>query len=144
MFKLVRSSCARARRHGGRFAKFSAVGVVNVVTEFAVYASLISLSAAPALANIGGFFVANIQSYFLNARFTFRQRDGAPSVSLAGYGKFFLAHSLGLVISTAIVHFLAGSLGPWLAKLIAIAAAVFSNYAMSAIFVFRDPPSERQ
>lgn len=126
-----------ARRHGVRFAKFGAVGAINTAVDFTIFAGLIALGPAPWLANIVSFMIANLGSYFLNARITFRNAEGPARVSPAGYATFFAAHAASLIISTGIVALLAGRIGALAAKLIAIAVTVFWNYAASALLVYK-------
>ncbi|MBB5517224.1 GtrA family protein [Amphiplicatus metriothermophilus] len=124
--------------HARRMARFGAVGVFNTVTDASVYAGLVALGAPPLLANAVGFLCANIQSYAVNAHVTFRGADGRVRLSPGGYAKFALGHSLSLVLSSVIIFLTAGSLGPYLAKGLAIACNFLVNYWVSARFVFAD------
>lgn len=125
-----------ARDHGPRILRFGGVGVANTITDFAIFWLLIVGGLAPVPANIGAFFVANLQSYLLNARVTFRV-DGRPAaVSPAGYMKFLAAHTMSLAVSTAMVAMLAARIGPLPAKAAAIGFTFAWNYATTAAFVF--------
>ena len=138
----VSAALARAGERGGQFFRFGAVGVLNTGVDVAVYALGLAAGLSPAFANIAAFTVTNVFSYVVNAHVTFR-RDGAPApMSLKGYGAFWAAHLASLAISTAIVFFLAGRIGPFAAKAVAIALTVFINFAASAFFVFK-PPRQR-
>ena len=118
-------------------ARFGVVGVANSVLDFAVYSALLAISFTPIAANAIGFFCANLQSYLLNSRFTFRSEGAAAPVSLAGYGRFLVAHLMSLAISTLIVILAAPHIGPHFAKIGAMGFTFVWNYAASAIFVFR-------
>lgn len=126
-----------AREHGRGAVLFSMVGVLNTATDFAVYAAGVYLGVPPALANLVGFIVANVQSYWVNAAVTFRREGRAAPISVRGYGKFAAAHLFGLVISTGFILALSGAIGPILAKILAVVFSAASNYALSALFVFR-------
>lgn len=124
--------------HRSRILRFGRAGLLSAVTDFAVFGLLISAGVAAAAANVGAFLVANIQSYVLNARLTFRTEGRPTPLSYGGYGKFLFAHAFSLGFSTVIVAGLAPVIGPWPAKLVALAAAAVWNYSASAFFVFRE------
>lgn len=125
-----------AKAHRGRILRFGGAGVLSALTDFTVFGFLIGAGVFAAAANIGAFLVANVQSYLLNARLTFRSGGKATPLTLPGYGKFLFAHAFSLGFSTLIVLWLSPSLGPWPAKFVALAAAAVWNYSASAFFVF--------
>lgn len=125
-----------ARGEGRRMIRFGGVGVVNTITDFALFGALIAAGASPAPANIAGFLGANLQSYLLNSRITFRVGGRPAALSPPGYMKFLAAHAMSLVASTAMVVILADRVGPLPAKAAAVGFTFVWNYAMSAIFVF--------
>lgn len=125
-----------ARREGARMAKFGGVGLANTATDFFVYGALLSIGAPALGANAAGFFAANAQSYLLNSRFTFHEGCAPARVSLAGYGKFLLAHLISLAISSAMIAIFADRWGALPAKASATLFTFLWNYSMSAIFVF--------
>lgn len=137
MREQLESSIGRMRRHSGKLARFGAVGVGNVTTEFLVFGALLHVAVAPVVANAISFLCANIQSYIVNAHVTFRHNGARGPISFPGYGRFFLAHCLSLAISTAFIVFLGPRIGPMLAKAAAIGFGFIANYMMSALFVFR-------
>jgi putative flippase GtrA len=140
----ARRAVARARAHGARLTRFAGIGVLNTACDFGVFAGLLALGTHPLLANAAAFVIANLQSFLLNARVTFRSGGAPARVSLSGYAKFAAAHLASLAISTAFVAAFSRILTPLGAK---AASAVFTfawNYAASAFFVFcRPAPLER-
>lgn len=122
--------------HGKRATKFALVGVLNTGVDLVVYTGLVFASLHPVPANVASFLVANLQSYFVNARFTFGANGKSAPLSLLGYGKYFASHSFSLIVSTALIALLAPRIGPIGAKLIAAVLVVGFNYAISAAFVF--------
>lgn len=124
--------------HARRMARFGAVGVFNTITDAGVYAGLVTLGVSPLFANAVGFLCANIQSYIVNAHVTFRSADGRARLSPAGYAKFAFGHSLSLVLSSIVIFLAAGSLGPYLAKGLAIVCNFLVNYWVSVRFVFAE------
>jgi len=145
MISFIHQHKDRLKRHTNGLARFGAIGVFNVLTEFTVFTILLKLDVIPLAANALGFLAANIQSYLANANLTFRENGRAAKLSLPGYGRFFAAHSLTLVISTGFIAFLGPALGRHFghdlgmiaAKAPAVAFGFIANYAMSSLFVFR-------
>jgi putative flippase GtrA len=136
MLQPLEESVDRMKRHSGRMARFGAVGVGNVTTEFLVFGALLHFGVTPVVANAFSFLCANVQSYVVNAHVTFRQNGVRGPMSFSGYGRFFAAHCLSLAISTAFIIFLGPHVGPFLAKAAAIGFGFVANYTMSSIFVF--------
>lgn len=130
------AAASRLRRHTGAMARFGAVGVGNLFTEFLVFGVLMHIGLAPVAANALGFLCANIQSYIVNAHVTFRKDGAAAPLAWRGYRRFFLAHCLSLAISTAFIIALGDHIGPYLAKAAAVGFGFLANYTMSALFVF--------
>jgi putative flippase GtrA len=130
-------SIEKLKGHSGRMARFGAVGVGNVTTEFLVFGALLHFGVLPVVANAGSFLCANIQSYVVNAHVTFRQDGRRGPISFPAYGRFFLAHCLSLAISTSFIVFLGPHIGLFVAKAAAIGFGFVANYTMSSIFVFQ-------
>ena len=66
-------------RHPKRFLKFSAVGVVNFLIDFSVlnllsFATGINKGIFAALFSAVSFLIANLNSYFWNKKWTFKDR----------------------------------------------------------------------
>lgn len=131
------ASIDRMRRHSDRMARFGAVGVGNVTTEFLVFGALLHAGIVPVAANALSFLCANVQSYVVNAHVTFRKDGARGPMSFTSYGRFFLAHCLSLAISTSFIVFLGPHIGLFVAKAAAIGIGFAANYTMSSLFVFQ-------
>lgn len=116
--------------------RFGGVGVANTIADFIIFWALIAAGAPAVAANFTGFLAANLQSYLLNSRITFRAEGRPAAVSLSGYGRFLAAHAMSLAVSTILIVVLADRAGPLAAKAAAMGFTFLSNYAMSALFVF--------
>ena len=122
------------RSHAGRLSKFGVVGVINTAVDYIVFAVLVQLFAVHVVpANIAGYGAGIVNSFVLNARFTFRDRAGGGN----RFGLFVVVNLVGLVLSTGVVWMLSLTLHPLLAKLAATGVTLIWNYAMSDRFVFR-------
>lgn len=122
------------RGEGGRFVRFCCVGLGNTGVHLGVVLMLVEWGGvAPPLANALAFACANMVSYALNARWTFRHR-----ASVAQYLKFFAVSLVGLGISWASVlmalrwqaHYVVG-------VLVSVVLVALVGYALNRYFVFR-------
>lgn len=123
--------------HFSRFTKFSLIGVVNTLIDFALFTIFVIFfdwHAVPA--NIVAFLLALTNSYILNRRFTFKGYMGSNRLAPQA-ARFLIVHVGGLILSTGLVWGFAGMIGPFPAKLVAIFITVFWNYTGSHHFVFK-------
>ena len=131
------------KRHQGRAWRFGAVGVFNTFVDMAAFAVFVALGVSAAPANVLAFLVANLQSYFLNARFTFAENGRRARKTVSGYLKFAFAHSFSLAVSTFAIILLVQKIHPLWAKLAATVFTFVLNYWVSATFVFKDGAARR-
>lgn len=128
---------ARAQKHGRQLTLFSMAGVFNTALDLSIYAAGVALGLAPLVANAAAFFVANMFSYLVNAKVTFRRDGVAAPLSFGRYAAFLSAHLLSLAISTSLVFWLADEMGPFIPKAAAVFVTLFVNYGASAFVAFR-------
>ena len=135
----------RAQKHGRQLTLFSMAGVLNTALDFSIYIAGVAVGVAPLGANAAAFFVANMFSYLVNAKVTFRRDGVAAPLSFARYAAFVSAHLLSLGISTSLVFWLADEMGPYIPKAAAVFITLFVNYGASAFVAFRPRrgPGER-
>jgi len=120
--------------------KFGIVGVANTCIDFSVYILLTRtigfFGRYLILANIISFLVAVTNSYYWNRRWTFRSND-AKRVSQ--YSKFLIVNLFGMAINTGVLSLLVykGHLYDVFAKICAVVVAMFWNYIINKIWVFR-------
>ena len=85
-----------ARYH--EFIRFGLVGVVNTAVHAGIVIALMETFAPPAfLANGVAFLFANLMSYFLNSKFTFK-----AALSVLNYLRFLLVSLVSLVLTLLI------------------------------------------
>lgn len=132
-------------RHPKRFIKFSIVGFVNFLIDFSVL-NILSFSTGvnkgffAAIFSTIAFLVANINSYYLNKRWTFK-KDSFDS----SYKAFLTFSVVGVAINAALVYFATSlvqqnyfSALAWLniSKLAAVVLVAVFNYFCYKKYVF--------
>ena len=99
---------------------------------FVVFLGVVWLGAWPWLASGLLYLIGLVANYFLHRRFSFgsnaRHRSDIPA--------FVIAYGLGLVMSVGIVFFLAASIGPAMAQVLAIFLTAIVIYATLALLGF--------
>lgn len=133
------------KRNWKRFAKFCAVGFVNLAIDFLILNILSFIFGvhkgfdAAVLSSIS-FLFANSNSYFINKNWTFKDRN--PK---ATYRMFLVVSLVGVVINASLVYFLTSHIAQswfsdlvWLniSKLFAIFLVAFFNYFCYKKYVF--------
>lgn len=124
-----------------QFYKFAVVGVANTAIDFLIYLALTRIFSFFAdnfvLANIISFSVAVSNSFYWNRKWTFRSVDERH---VRQYMKFFIVNVAGLGINTAVLYLLVTYAGFYdvLAKVIAIGVALFWNFFVNRMWVFRE------
>lgn len=125
-----------------QFIKFSMVGVVNTTTDFFIYFTLTRLwdfwleryLAAAFLA----FVTANIVSFILNRRWTFRTERARIHLQ---YSKFFLISLVGLSLTLMFMYLAVDRLGIWdvIAKPIVVFVVSLWNFGANKFWTFSSP-----
>ena len=126
-----------------QFVRFCLVGASGVVVNYAVMWALFRLGDVPyVLASVGAFMVANLNNYYLNKSFTFKDQVRGWGPMGIQYLKFLGITLPGLAINEAVlvglVHFWA--MDPVLANLVGVLVATFSNFVGNKFFTFRVKP----
>lgn len=89
-----------------RLIKFCAVGFINVVLDFSIL-NLLSLSTGihkgiiVAMFSVISFAIVNINSYYLNKKWTFRENNGN-----AKYKSFLKISIVGVLINAVLIYML--------------------------------------
>ncbi|WP_249582808.1 GtrA family protein [Pseudomonas viridiflava] len=115
------------------FIRFGLVGVANTAVHAGIVIALMEVFAPPAfVANGVAFIFANLMSYALNSRFTFR-----TPVSFAGYRRFLLVSLVSLALTlliTSIVEYLGWHYGIGLIMVIFVVPVL--NYLVMRMWAF--------
>jgi putative flippase GtrA len=144
------------KRTGAKYAKFSAVGLSNMLVDFGVLNLLLFLSPTRSpellvLYNAAALILANANSYLWNTLWTFRhqaQHDAKQVGLFTAQGLLNIA--LGSATLWLAAHGLRGytELSPWLsgnlAKAISMVSASSVSFLFLRFFVFRPKEGRRR
>ncbi|WP_060482514.1 GtrA family protein [Pseudomonas sp. NBRC 111119] len=115
------------------FIRFGLVGVTNTAVHAGIVVLLMEVFAPPApVANGVAFLFANVMSYMLNSRFTFRM-----PVSFLGYRRFLLVSLVSLALTlaiTSLVEFLGWHYAVGLMMVIFVVPVL--NYVVMKLWAF--------
>lgn len=138
-----------------KIIKFGLVGVANTLMDYAllnviVFSLNISNPVGLVVCNVASFLGANVNSYFMNKKWTFKDLGHG---SKKEYLVFLLCSLGGLAINCSVIFFLSHTLvnPQWsffvnlnVAKFLATVASMIWNFCSYRLFVFKIPPSEVQ
>ncbi|MBI2415402.1 MAG: GtrA family protein [Candidatus Kerfeldbacteria bacterium] len=129
---------APMHRVSEQFIKFSVVGASNTVIDFIVYITLTRgfdwWGQHPIAANTVSFFIATVNSYIWNKRWTFNHPGTNHHVLFV---KFFIANGSSFVLYTALFAWLTG-LGWYdlLVKVLLIGLVLVWNFVLTKLWVY--------
>jgi putative flippase GtrA len=121
------------RKNHKIFIKFCIVGLINTFIHYFLAITLIKSGYSFFLANLGGFSCALINSFYLNAIFTFKK-----PMNFNAFQRFLLL-SLGGVIATLLVDNISSNilLSDQIKVIFAIIVVLPVNYILLKSFVYK-------
>ena len=121
------------RKNHKIFLKFCIVGLINTYIHYFLAITLIKSGYSFFLANLGGFSCALINSFYLNAIFTFKK-----PINFNAFQRFLLL-SLGGVIATLLVDNISSNilLSDQIKVIFAIIVVLPVNYILLKSFVYK-------
>tara|TARA_B100001113_G_scaffold112719_1_gene91535 strand:- start:79 stop:468 length:390 start_codon:yes stop_codon:yes gene_type:complete len=121
------------RKNHKLFIKFCIVGLINTFIHYFLAITLIKSGYSFFLANLGGFSCALINSFYLNAIFTFKK-----PINFNAFQRFLLL-SLGGVIATLLVDNISSNilLSDQIKVIFAIIVVLPVNYVLLKSFVYK-------
>jgi putative flippase GtrA len=116
--------------------KFQAVGLINTLIDFAVFALLYTLGTGSTLAQVVSYSCGTINSYLMNRRWTF---GAEQRISRWAPLKFVILNGTCLGLSVALLHLFTEMLGlPVSLSKVAVTLLIMGiNFTLSKSFVFR-------
>lgn len=121
------------RKNHKIFIKFCIVGLVNTFIHYFLAITLMKSGYSFFLANLGGFSCALINSFYLNAIFTFNK-----PINFNAFQRFLLL-SLGGVLATLLVDIISSNilLSDQIKVIFAIIVVLPVNYILLKSFVYK-------
>ncbi|MFL2485821.1 MAG: GtrA family protein [Gammaproteobacteria bacterium] len=121
------------RKNHKIFIKFCIVGLINTFIHYFLAITLIKSGYSFFLANLGGFSCALINSFYLNAIFTFNK-----PINFNAFQRFLLL-SLGGVLATLLVDIISSNilLSDQIKVISAIIVVLPVNYILLKSFVYK-------
>ena len=121
------------RKNHKIFLKFCIVGLINTLIHYFLAITLIKSGYSFFLANLGGFSCALINSFYLNAIFTFKK-----PINFNAFQRFLLL-SLGGVLATLLVDNISSDilLSDQIKVIFAIIVVLPVNYILLKSFVYK-------
>ena len=118
-----------------QFIKFGIVGVSNTLVALAVYYALVYLSVHYILANVAGFIVGTLNSYYWNNKYVFNHTGG----HLRAITKMFACYAFTFVLSSGllILQIEYFEISEYIAPLVNIPITVVINFVINKFWVFK-------
>ncbi|WP_175990115.1 GtrA family protein [Bacillus sp. Marseille-Q1617] len=119
------------------FLKFGTVGFFNTLITLGSYTLFIYIGINYLAANVLGYFLGVLNSYYWNKKWVFRDRTKKASV----FFKFITVNILTLTFNTFTLYILVDQLGfhPVIANVFAVGAGLALNYIMNVKWTFNQP-----
>ena len=129
-----------------RFISFTAIGFSGVLVHLSVLGLLYRTGGTNFIpAQLLATITAMTSNYILNNYYTYGDRRLTGWGFIYGLASFYLACSLGAFINVAFAGWLFGkNISWWLAGLLGAMAGAVWNYAVTAIFTWRDIGNDRK
>lgn len=122
-----------------QFLNFICVGIINTVVDISIFTTIIFFFGTQQLNiiifNIFSYSVGVVCSFFLNGRYTFRDKQ----LTLKKFYKLYASSSFGMVLNTLIVYVLMTIIGinTVISKIFAAFIIVIYNYTLCKKYIFR-------
>ena len=122
-----------------QFIKFCVVGTISTLIDIGTYTLLTRLfeffQEHYLIANIIAFLIALINSYSLNRKFTFRNKNKKVGVQ---FSKYITVYTIGIGLSTGLMYVFVDIFGIYdiFAKLLTVGVVLFWNFFASKFFIF--------
>jgi len=116
-----------------QFIKFGFVGIGNTIITFIVYYILIFFSVPYSIANIIGYTVGILNSYFWNSKYVFKTSGNKVFV------KTFISYSITIVISTLSLYIIIDmcEVSKYIAPIINILIITPINFMLNKYWAFK-------
>ena len=121
-----------------QFVKFGIVGVANTLIQWAAYYPLVLfLNVHYIIANIVGFILSTLNSYYWNSKYVFPKKDqNRKSVII----RCFCAYGFTFLLSNALLGLMVDIIGisKMVAPIISLFITVPTNFALNKFWVYKE------
>lgn len=119
-----------------QFIKFGLVGVTNTIISYGTYSLLVLLGVQYLIANLIGFVISVLNSYYWNNKYVFEKTSQGHGKALS---KTFMAYGMTLLLSTGLLFVMVQNLGvpKILAPLPVLLVTIPINYLMNKFWAFK-------
>lgn len=127
------------RRHlplAKQFIKFGLVGLFNTAISMSLYYALVYLGVNYLVANLIGFMISVLNSYYWNNRYVFNKTEEGHLKPIL---KTYMAYGSTLLLSTFLLYLMVQQLGisHWIAPLLNLAITIPINFLINKLWAFR-------
>jgi len=118
-----------------QFIKFGIVGVSNTLISLAVYYGLVYLGVHYLPANVAGFIIGTLNSYYWNNKYVFKRSRG----HLRAIIKMFMCYTFTFLLASGLLILQIEYLGisEYIAPLINIPITTVINFLINKFWVFK-------
>lgn len=127
------------RRHlplAKQFIKFGLVGLSNTAISMSLYYALVYLGVNYLVANLIGFMISVLNSYYWNNRYVFNKTEEGHLKPIL---KTYMAYGSTLLLSTFLLYLMVQQLGisQWIAPLLNLAITIPINFLINKLWAFK-------
>lgn len=126
-----------------QFIKFGLVGVSNTVISYVVYIAGIYVGLHYFWANVLGFIISVLNSFYWNNKYVFTRGDDEKRNLLKALVKTFISYgSTGIILATVLLYLWVDIVGlsEYIAPLINLIITIPLNFILNKLWAFREEP----
>lgn len=121
-----------------QFIKFGIVGASNTIIALVIYYTLVSLGVHYIIANLVGFVITIINSYYWNNKFVFKKKQ--ENSKKKSFLKMACSYGITALLSNGLMYIFIDiiSISKYIAPLICLVITVPINFLLNKLWAFKD------
>ena len=126
-----------------QFFKFGIVGFANTLLYFAIYYPLVYLGVLYIAANITGFILGTLNSFYFNRKYVFKHKEGNIVKQLI---RVFSTYGFTLLLSTGLLYLFVDiiRISEFIAPVIVMCFTVPTNFLLIKFWAFKVPKERNE
>ena len=126
-----------------QFIKFGLVGVSNTLISLGIYYLMVWLGCHYLIANIVGFIVSVINSFFWNSKFVFKDKEEDSKVK--SFVKMTLSYGSTFILSNVLMFLFIDIIGwsKYIAPILCLFVTIPINFLLNKIWAFKDKTGKK-